>query len=160
MDATNTKKKTTVTYGSAGYSILCYAKMVNRPFKSKECLSCIPGQFSGSVDPAGSFWSSACTLEKNGLMRKVEKGVWQITDAGKREIIESVSIYRMRQTTEFGQRYMTNYRERMAKASNYIFGLDNEALDEEEKLLIEIEDKMRRRNAKRRESAKKRASRG
>lgn len=136
-----------IPYGGTGYKILCYAKVANRPFTQDDCMNCLSGKYAKLAKPRSAFWESVKVLKRYKLLEvNVVDGVKfvEITAAGVKEIYDSAAYHRTKLQRRLGPRYMAEHKERMAKASNFIFGADDAALDAEEALLVELEDKVRK----------------
>lgn len=142
-------------YGTATYSLLCYAKMRKTEFGVEDIKNCIPGRFGKPKMMRTRILESASVLVKHGFIDLVGTQRWLVTEPGINAISISVARYRDQRERLLGRRYVSSFYDRMSKvASTTIFSGINEYFDdEEEALLIEIEDKFRKANSKKKKPA-------
>lgn len=76
-----------LTYNSKRYVTLCYAKMIQRPFSKDNLKNCLAGTWNNtsSADMARSL----DFLCKSGLLKKVDKDQWQITEDGESALFDT-----------------------------------------------------------------------
>lgn len=147
-----------VPYGSKMYGILCFGKMVNEPFTAERCMQCIAGHFNNVKRPKEAFRGSARSLAKMGYLESSnDEKYWKITPQGLAAISATINYRATLKSRLLGPRYMTEIREKLYSASNYVFGANEQALDAEDKILCDVEYRLRKKLEKRnsRRQAKK-----
>lgn len=147
-------KSVMVPYGSKMYGILCFAKMVKEPFVAERCIQCIAGYFNDVKRPKESFRGSARALLRMGYLESInDEQYWKITPSGLAAISATINYRAALKSRLLGPRYMTEIRERLYSASNYVFGANEKALDVEDKILSDVEyrlrTKLKQRNSRR-----------
>jgi hypothetical protein len=147
-----------IPYGSRRYSMLCYAKMVNKPFTADSCINCIAGHFNNVKRPRDAFKVSASSLCKDMYLEKVDDDHWVITPLGIVAINRTISYRAALKSRLLGPRYMADIRQKLYSVSNYVFGNDDAALDREDKILSDLDAHLRKilkkRNSRKSSSSK------
>jgi hypothetical protein len=128
-----------VPYGTRMYAMLCFGKMISEPFTADRCMSCISGYFNKMSRPKEAFNGTARSLEKMGYLRQVDKNLWCITQQGVSAISATVAYRAALKSRLLGPRYMADVRAKLSNASNYVFGVDEKALEIEDKILADVE---------------------
>jgi hypothetical protein len=154
-----------VPYGTRMYAMLCFGKMVSEPFTADRCISCISGYFNNVKRPKGAFYGTANSLEKLGYLRRVADDSWCITKEGISAISATVAYRSALKSRLLGPRYLSDIRDKLHNASDYVFGADEKALEKEDKILAEVEYGFRkklelRNTGNRRELKKQQAASG
>jgi hypothetical protein len=146
--------KPQVVYGSRAYKVLCYGKMKDKPFLLEEMKMCLSGVFRRS-----GFYDMRPVLEKLSekslLKYEQSSNKWVITDAGIKEIIESVAYYRVKREREVGARFMTMIREEMVKTTLIGPYMSGEQMDAEDAVIERLNKKMWQRSSRKYKRVKK-----
>lgn len=136
-----------IVYNSSGYNTLCYAKMMRsykRPFSVSQLKHCLRGVF---YEPGISRAKEQLkSLAKNGYVLEVSPDQWQITDAGYEQIYISAASYRAQKERYLGKRYVSNATTQIAKIAK---STNIDRFDEEEKILVAMENRMKQVRSKR-----------
>lgn len=140
-----------IVYNSKGYCTLCFAKTMRRygrPFTSLDLKNCLRGVYA---EPGISrAKQNLISLAENGYINRIENDLWEITDSGLDQIERSAMGYRAQKERFLGKRYISGASKKIASIAKSV---DPDRFDEEEKLLMEVEDKMK--NIKKRRSTAK-----
>lgn len=130
-----------IVYNSKGYCTLCFAKTMRgygRPFTSLDLKNCLRGVYA---EPGISrAKQNLASLAKNGYVKRIEADLWEITELGLDQIERSAMGYRAQKERYLGKRYASGASKKIA---NIAKSTDPDKLDEEEKLLMEVEDRMK-----------------
>lgn len=109
-----------------------------RPFTSLDLKNCLRGVYA---EPGISrAKQNLASLAKNGYIKQIKTDLWEITELGLDQIERSAMGYRAQKERYLGKRYASGASKKIA---NIAKSRDPDRLDEEEKLLMEIEDRMK-----------------
>lgn len=143
-------------YGTRIYKALTYAKMKNgEVFHVSEAKACLSGLFKGADlrDVRETYGS----LGKNGLVLRVSPDNWVITEEGSEHIYRIVGNYRQKCRRDHGPLFMNYYHEQLAKVAEKGTFLSSEYLDEEDRILEELNEKIKARSDRKKASASSRS---
>jgi hypothetical protein len=146
--------KPQVVYGSRAYKVLCYGKMKGKPFSLEEMKICLSGVFHkpGVYDIRPVLEKLS---EKSMVRHEQSSNKWVITNAGIKEIIQSVGYYRVKRQREMGPRFMAMIREEMVKTTLIGPYMSEKQMDAEDAVIERLNKKMWQRSNRKYERVKK-----
>lgn len=135
-------KRPVFPYGSRGYTLLCYGAMRRCEFTSADAKNCLQGTFPRKNN--NDILETSNRLASAGLLIKIERNRWLITEKGKKAMYEAAAYNKEYLWRTVGFNYVEEMTEKIKKVFRTSESIMDK-LDKEELLLLEIENKVTKR---------------
>jgi hypothetical protein len=127
-------------YRSKGYSILYYGVSQKGQFTTWGIKNCFKGLFPHEVR-TWDFAQHAQKLVKAGLLERIDKDTWAVTNAGVRAMVSAAAFHREYKIRTTSIAYMNDVSQRIMKIHASSMSV-MEKLDAEDEILEEVARKM------------------